>query len=1213
MPLIRGLSLALAYAHNKGIVHSDFKPGNVFLTNSGQVKVFDFGIARASKLPGHEGGEETKFDPGTLGALTPAYASCEMLEGLEPDPRDDIYALACVSYEILTGKHPFGKRPATEARDKKLSPAPIKGISRRNWRGLQKGLAFNRNDRSASVEEFLEDLKIRKLNKVAVGLGAAAALAVIAIVAIQGPAYLEQRRIDNLIVAIVEGSDTDIPAALQQLEGFEAEAQDSVIAERQVRERLVGYYADQIGQAQDALEFPRAETLLAAALALYPDSSTLNDAAELFESQKAAKLAELDASYNANLEAGNIMPSDGEDITDVLADYEKVDPANYRLTDPQLAIAYADLADRVMKDDLQQAALIVETAQQRFPDEARLIGLRDTINFRLEEVDLELRVAELEQELSDALASIGELQDFNPYEQSLQRLLALEPDSEVAATVVERLEEFVGEAVGAALAQNDWPRARSALEAYAGFLPQDRLTAARDRIANAENEYNARIGGVLAGVRDAVQGGNLERAVTELRQLEQMNAAPATISQARDIVTRGFLSAAQQERGARRFEEARSLVASGQAVDPAYSGWQAELDAITQSEQLAGQALAQQERERLEQERQARIDRLEGRIQANLNRSPFGLETARDTLEAVDELAREEPGNQLAMQGRGEIAAKLATEARGLAARDQKYDEGLELLARSIELLPAEQGLARAQSEIEAERREHLARAAAEQADALRGDLERLLAAPTYDSAWEQGLRRAVQGLEPLASDAEYVSEKREEIARLYVARAESLRLEERFDLADRMLSASDSFVNDYGPAVQERQRLTAAWDAFRAENAAREKQAQIDGLKRTFATELNAERFPDARQALARLKGLLPASDAFVTQEAPGAIADTYARMAQRAFAADRYDTAEQLAREGLKEVSDHPALSQLLIDIPPRRLEVNRDRLQTTIEEAALTDPAEAKALLATVRRDAGANFGAIDAELRQAANQRVSADKNNRDALANWYKAIFGDYVPPPLEGARCTANLAGYGTRGRAQCYDYLPGSSEEGPRLVVVPPGSGVAKAYAISRQEVSVEQWNAYCRLSGNCSPRGGQNEQYPITNISVDDAKAYAAWLSKGTNHVYRLPTDLEWEHAARATGSASISPNCVNPQAGLLGDTLLEVNRGGQNAWGIMNYEGNAQEWVVGPSGGYEARGGSYKDRLGTCGIEASSAHSGTADEITGFRLVRELGEGA
>lgn len=1210
LPLIRGLSLALAYAHNKGIVHSDFKSGNVFLTNDGNVKVFDFGIARASKLPGQHSGDETKFDPGTLGALTPAYASCEMLEGLEPDPRDDIYALACVSYEILTGKHPFGKRPATEARDNGLTPAPIKGLSRRNWRGLQKGLAFKREERSASVEEFLDDLRIRKLNKTMVGLGTAAAIALIAIVAIQGPAYLEQRRIDDLVAAIVAGSDTDIPVVLQRLSQFEAETQGRVIEDGRVEDRLIAYYDDQIELAYEALDYPRAEALMAEALALYDDSNTLNDANEALAEKKAEKLAELDDRYNASLEAGDIMPSDGDDITKVLDEYERVDPDHPALTDSQLASAYADLADQMLQRDLQQAALVVDTAQQRFPNDARLIGLQDRINTLREVQDIELRVAELEQELSDGLASIAGLQDFQPYEAPLRQMSALDPENSIGAAMVRRLEELVDEAVEAALSQNNWPGARSTLEAYAGILPQDRLTAALSRVDSAETKYNAQVGGVLAGVQDAVGGGDLDRAVRELRQLEQLNAAPGSIRQAREIVTRGYLGAAQQERGAGRFDEARDLIASGQVVDPSYTEWQAELDAISQSEQLAGQALAVQERQRMQQERQARIDTLEGRIRANLTRSPFGLETASDTMAAVDELARAAPGNQLATQGRSEIAAKLATEARGLAARDQRYDDGLELLARSIELLPAEQELRRAQSEIEASRRDYLASVAAGRADELRGELERLVAAPAYDSAWEQDLRRVIQGLEPLASDADYVSAKRQEIARLYVARAESLRSEERFDLAGRMLDASGRFVGDFGPAVRERQLLTEAKRAFDQANAQRDRMARIEGLKRTFTTELNALRIPDARRALGTLGELLGANDPFIAREAPGAIADTYARMAQTAFGENRFDRAEDLAREGLKEVADHPALSQLVVEIPPRRLQVNRDRLQATLRNAAPANPAEARTLLASVRKDAGSDLAEIDAELKKLADQRVAADKNNRDALANWYKGIFGNYVPPPLEGLRCTANLAGYGSRGRAQCFDYLPGSSEEGPRLVVIPPGSGIARPYAISRQEVSVGQWNAYCRLSGNCSPRAGQNEQYPITNISVSDANAYVAWLSQGTNHVYRLPTDLEWEHAARATGSASISPNCINPQAGLLGDSLLEVNRGGQNAWGVMNYEGNAQEWVVGASGGYEARGGSYKDRLGNCGIEMSSPHSGTADGVTGFRLLRELG---
>ncbi len=180
LPIVEGIVSGLAYAHEKGIVHSDLKPGNIFVTREGTVKVLDFGIARAlhgSRL--HEGAaggpvssagtgqgsgvDATLFDPGTLGALTPAYASCEMLEGKDPDPRDDVYALACVTYELLTGRHPFRRLPADEARARGMTPEPVsKKIPRRAWKALQHGLAFDREARTASVQQFFVELSGRR-------------------------------------------------------------------------------------------------------------------------------------------------------------------------------------------------------------------------------------------------------------------------------------------------------------------------------------------------------------------------------------------------------------------------------------------------------------------------------------------------------------------------------------------------------------------------------------------------------------------------------------------------------------------------------------------------------------------------------------------------------------------------------------------------------------------------------------------------------------------------------------------------------------------------------------------------------------------------------------------------------------------------------------------------------------------------------------------
>ena len=96
--LTRDLCRAMAYAHEQGVVHSDFKPANAFLTQRRHRQ----GVrlrhrARREACRTTCPGPLTLFDPGTLGALTPTYASCEMIEGLEPDPRDDVYAMACVA------------------------------------------------------------------------------------------------------------------------------------------------------------------------------------------------------------------------------------------------------------------------------------------------------------------------------------------------------------------------------------------------------------------------------------------------------------------------------------------------------------------------------------------------------------------------------------------------------------------------------------------------------------------------------------------------------------------------------------------------------------------------------------------------------------------------------------------------------------------------------------------------------------------------------------------------------------------------------------------------------------------------------------------------------------------------------------------------------------------------------------------------------------
>jgi len=152
--LIRQIAAGLEHAHARNIVHADLKPQNIMVTDSGEVRILDFG---SSYRFAREGQAEAPSRGST--SATPAYACCELLDGRNPDPRDDLYALACMAYELLAGAHPFQRRRASEARDFGVVAARPSGLSRRQWRTLAKGLSWHRAGRSISVGDWLKELK----------------------------------------------------------------------------------------------------------------------------------------------------------------------------------------------------------------------------------------------------------------------------------------------------------------------------------------------------------------------------------------------------------------------------------------------------------------------------------------------------------------------------------------------------------------------------------------------------------------------------------------------------------------------------------------------------------------------------------------------------------------------------------------------------------------------------------------------------------------------------------------------------------------------------------------------------------------------------------------------------------------------------------------------------------------------------------------------
>jgi hypothetical protein len=176
LAIIRGIAEGLAYAHRKGIVHSDLKPANVYITQDGAPKILDFGIARATVDSPSD--DDDAFDAGALGAYTEAYATEEMVRGVDPHPADDMYALGLIAYELLTGRHPYQRHSAPSARKLGLKPDPLRGLKRRQARALERCLSFERKVRPQDAGEFLKAFRgVTGLQKATLSAAAALTLA----------------------------------------------------------------------------------------------------------------------------------------------------------------------------------------------------------------------------------------------------------------------------------------------------------------------------------------------------------------------------------------------------------------------------------------------------------------------------------------------------------------------------------------------------------------------------------------------------------------------------------------------------------------------------------------------------------------------------------------------------------------------------------------------------------------------------------------------------------------------------------------------------------------------------------------------------------------------------------------------------------------------------------------------------------------------------
>jgi formylglycine-generating enzyme required for sulfatase activity len=246
----------------------------------------------------------------------------------------------------------------------------------------------------------------------------------------------------------------------------------------------------------------------------------------------------------------------------------------------------------------------------------------------------------------------------------------------------------------------------------------------------------------------------------------------------------------------------------------------------------------------------------------------------------------------------------------------------------------------------------------------------------------------------------------------------------------------------------------------------------------------------------------------------------------------------------------------------------------------------------------------------------------------------------------------------------------------GPEMVVLPAGSfrmgdegaeaypyekpvhavTIGRPFAMGRFEVTFEEYDRFCRATGHSQPpdQGGGRERMPVMNVSWRDAQGYAAWLSEETGQTYRLPTEAEWEYAARAgtrttrywgdsRADACLYANVADETASMVNPDLAKVHPcrddfpftapAGSfpaNPFGLHDMLGNVWEWcqdiwqpgykgapsdgrawqVLGEEG-HVRRGGSWFSIPRSVRSAARNSNPpGYQGDDTGFRLVREIG---
>ena len=1251
--MVNQMASALTYAHSNHIIHSDFKPGNIYIGENQKIKVLDFGIARVAKSEQLS----TDFDAGVLGGLTPAYASLEMFNEEDPDPSDDLYALACVAYELLTGRHPFNKRGSIKAMNEGLEPKKIPTLNPKQWKALKKGLAFERKHRYAEIQDFVDGLNAKK-SKLPIIAGVTGVGLILAAILAKDPLqeYWKQieseDEIDELESEINKGDIENMLKALAMVEvlsesnSFRIETEDRISEKILEHIKIDGYdfvskfivhlddLSDKLRQevlfkgkdgllsfyekemdvilssSQNTSIFQSVEGLLNDAEGYFPDSFKL----QRLQDKKNDLILKIDNRFSESLKQKKMLSDpDRDDMVDVLTELIRINPNHPLASDARAEGAYVREATAALENDQEKLAKqLVDQGKVFFTSSSSLADLSDQVDALVQFKDKQNAIIAMEKQINNLIESISV--DFYSWVQQVRslftQLITLNPENKLIDVVKTRTGDLLDKEIKVLTDQRKWEEALALTVDVRTMITDKAYADSEQKISQIKAAFELKRKSLEAKIKELAALPQTNNTIAQINQvfsdLNKLTSDHPLIQIAREQVSLSFMQIAEDMRSEAKWDKAFEYLDFASKVNSEEQFLQSVADKRTEMKQakltLASmekeeQALAQQREQELRKNRRqqkvtAEIERFNAMIgtMAVTEESAFEAKLILDSIAALDEK------NPILERGYLQIENVFAKEVYQLISQ-QKWKNAETILKRGLVAFPESSQLKEARIEIDNGLVAQLKKKQQLQLEQHKKTLEQLVQQPSLDKAWQKKVASELAGLSKLVDKNDnWIKTQKAKIISVLLDQSKQLVTDKRISGARDILSFGLKIDSSSSNITNALNTLDKEQALLKEKSRQIELKAERDGLKQSFEIQLKANKLNQALASFKKLKKIEGVDKNYTKRVATKLIADAYYRLANIQLDKKNDDVAKALIKKGLGYNKTHDKLNRLRLKL---KAIDEKEKQEEERKKAAY------KKLIDSRTPDI-ASKGPDQKETVVSKNAKKEAVEQAAKTVKP--KEVVIKSVPKSANAKACSSKFARYGRRSKARCYDIVSGTIK-GPILAVIPAGGGNSSSYAIGINEVSVKEYNHYCKFSGKCTSHRVSNN--PITGISLNQAKGYAQWLSKVSGFDYRLPNKQQWVYAAKAGGKKGVKDfNCKLVSGGsvIKGKTLVSAKSGKKNAWGLRNYIGNAQEWVMN-GGQVLVMGGAHTDAMTICDINLQKSHSGSADKITGFRVVRKL----